>query len=132
MTDEAQRVPSPSLFAPTIGFSAAVRSGDLVCVAGMSAVDVDGTVVGGDDPYLQAREALRKVVAALEAAGASVGDVVQTRMYITDPADWEAVGRAHGEVFAAGRPAAAMLVTRLLDERMLVEIEAMARVTNPG
>jgi enamine deaminase RidA (YjgF/YER057c/UK114 family) len=128
-----QRIPSPSLYAPTIGFSAAVRGGDTVWVAGMSAVNADGNLVGGADPYLQAQEVLRKVVAALEEAGAGVDDVVMTRMYIVDAGHWEAVGRAHGEVFAAARPAASMLVTRLLDERMLVEIEAMARLSEaPG
>jgi enamine deaminase RidA (YjgF/YER057c/UK114 family) len=121
------RVPSPSPYAPVIGFSAAVRAGDLVFVAGMTAVTGDGAIVG-DDAHTQAREALRKVGQALEAAGARLEDVVQTRMYLTDAADWEAVGRAHGEVFAEVRPAAAMLVTGLLDPRMRVEIEAVAHV----
>lgn len=123
------RVESPSPYAPSIGFSAAVRSGDLIFVAGMTAVGADGEVVGGDDPYAQAREALRKVVEAVRAAGGrGAEDVVQTRMYLVDAADWEAVGRAHGEVFAAARPAAAMLVTRLLNPEMRVEVEAIARL----
>ena len=121
------RVPSPSPYAPVIGFSAAARAGDLVFVAGMTAVTGDGAIVG-DDAYTQAREALRKVGEALEAAGARLDQVVQTRMYLADAADWEAVGRAHGEVFAEVRPAAAMLVTGLLDPRMRVEIEAVAHV----
>ena len=121
------RVPSPSPYAPVIGFSAAVRAGDLVFVAGMTAVAADGEMVG-DDAYAQAREALRKVGEALEAAGARLDQVVQTRMYLADAADWEAVGRAHGEVFAEARPAAAMLVTGLLDPRMRVEVEAVAYV----
>jgi enamine deaminase RidA (YjgF/YER057c/UK114 family) len=120
------RVPSPSPYAPSIGFSAAVRAGDLVLVAGMTAVDAEGAVVGGDDAHAQAREALRKVVEALAAAGARPEQVVQTRMYLVDPDDWRDVGRAHGEVFGAAAPAAAMLVTRLLDPRMRVEIEATA------
>ncbi len=123
----AERVPSPSPYAPVIGFSAAVRAGDLVFVAGMTAVGGDGEVVG-EDAYTQAREALRKVQEALESAGARLGQVVQTRMFLADAADWEAVGRAHGEVFGEIRPAAAMLVTGLLDPRMRVEIEAVAHL----
>ena len=124
------RVPSPSPYAGSIGFSAAVRAGDHVFVAGMTAVGAGGELVGGDDPYAQAREALRKLAEALEAAGARVDQVVQTRMFLTRADDWEAVGRAHGELFGAARPAAAMLVTGLLDPRMRVEIEAVAYV--PG
>ena len=123
----AERVPSPSPYAPVIGFSAAVRVGDLVFVAGMTAVAHDGAIVG-EDAYTQAREALRKVQEALEGAGARLEQVVQTRMYLADAADWEAVGRAHGEVFGEIRPAAAMLVTGLLDPRMRVEIEAVAHL----
>ena len=122
-----ERVPSPSPYAPVIGFSAAVRAGDLVFVAGITAVTEDGAIVG-EHAYAQAQEALRKVGAALEAAGARLDQVVQTRTYLADPADWEAVGRAHGEVFGDVRPAAAMLVTGLLDPRMRVEIEAVAYV----
>ncbi len=123
-----RRVPSPSPYAPTIGFSAAVRAGDLVLVAGMTAVGADGEVVGGADAYAQTREALRKIERALADAGARLDQVVQTRLYITRAEDWEAVGRAHGEVLGEIRPAAAMLVTGLLDPRMLVEIEATAYV----
>ena len=128
MSPPRRLVPSTSPFAASIGFSAAVRAGDLVFVAGMTAVGPDRELVGGDDPYLQAREALRKVVEAVEAAGGSAGHVVQTRMYLTDPEHWAAVGRAHGEVLGAAAPAAAMVVTRLLDARMLVEVEAIAHV----
>ena len=123
-----RRVPSPSPYAPSIGFSAAVRAGDWVVVAGTTALGTDGEIVGGDDPYAQAVEALRKVVMALRAGGARVEDVVQTRMYLVDPDDWEAVGRAHGEVFGDARPAATMVACRLLDPRMKVEIEATAWV----
>ena len=93
----------------------------------MTAVADDGEVVG-EDAYTQAREALRKVEEALERTGARLEQVVQTRMFLADAADWEAVGRAHGEVFGEIRPAAAMLVTGLLDPRMRVEIEAVAHV----
>jgi len=125
-----QRVESESRYAPVIGFSKAVRAGNLVFVAGMTAIDAAGDAVGGADPYLQARECLRKAVAALAACDAGIGDVVQTRMYLVDPANWEEVGRAHGEVFAADRPAATMVVVKeLLDPRMLVEIEVVAAVS---
>jgi enamine deaminase RidA (YjgF/YER057c/UK114 family) len=122
------RISSPSPYAPTIGFSAAVRAGDFVHVAGTTAVDGAGEIVGGDDPAAQAREVLRKIAAALEAAGASLEDVVRTRIYLTDADDWEAVGHVHGEAFADIRPAASMLVLGLLDPRMRVEIEAVAYV----
>lgn len=122
------RVPSPSRYAPVIGFCAAVRSGDLVFVAGTTAVDSSGEVVGGDDPYAQAVEALRKIVAALYEAEAAPNHVVQTRMYLRRAQDWEAVGRAHGQVFGAHPPAATMVVSGLLDPRMLVEIEAVAHL----
>ena len=121
-----QRVPSPSPYAPKIGFSAAVRAGDTVYVAGTTAIDGSGACVGGDDPYAQTKEVLRKIEAALHEAGATLADVVQTRMYVTDPGDWPEIGRAHGEAFGDVRPAAAMLVTGLLDPRMRVEIEAVA------
>jgi len=125
---DALRIESPSPYAPSIGFSAAVRSGDLIFVAGMTAVGADGEVVG-EDAYAQAREALRKVVEAVRAAGGrGASDVVQTRMYLVDAADWEAVGRAHGEVFADAPPAATMVVTGLLNPAMRVEVEAIARV----
>lgn len=123
-----ERVPSPSPYAGRIGFSAAVRAGDLVFVAGTTALDARGEVVGGEDPYAQTVEALRKVAASLQAAGARLDQVVQTRVHVTRAEDWEAVGRAHGEVFGSVRPAAAMVVSGLLDPRMRVEIEAVAYV----
>jgi enamine deaminase RidA (YjgF/YER057c/UK114 family) len=127
--DGVRRVPSPSRYAPSIGFSAAVRAGGWVHVAGTTAVDGAGEVVGGDDPHAQAQEALRKVLAALEACGAGPGHVVRTRTYLVAAADWEAVGRAHGAVFGAVRPASSMVVVAaLLDPRMRVEIEADAYV----
>jgi enamine deaminase RidA (YjgF/YER057c/UK114 family) len=122
-----ERIESESRYAPVIGFSKAVRAGNLVFAAGMTAIDAAGKVVGGGDPYLQAREILRKALGALAACGASAADVVQTRMYLVDPAHWEAVGRAHGEVFGEHRPAATMVVVKeLLDARMLLEIEVVA------
>ena len=125
MTD--QRVPSSSPYAEAIGFSAAVRVGGWVLVAGTTAVDGAGEVVGGESAYEQTREVLRKIAGALGEAGASLEQVVRTRVYLTDVALWEEVGRAHGEAFGEVMPAASMLgVAALLDPRMLVEIEALA------
>ena len=118
------RIPSPSPYAPTIGFSAAVRAGDWVHVAGTTALNGDGEIA--EDAAEQTREVLRKIAAALRDAGATLDDVVRTRIYLTQASDWEAVGRAHGELFAEIRPVASMLVTGLLDPRMKVEIEAVA------
>lgn len=124
-----QRVASSSRYAATIGFCAAVRTGDTVYVAGMTAVAPDGSVVGGDDPGAQAAECLRKIDAALAPFGAGLAQVVSTRMYLVDPAHWQAVGQAHGTAFEDNPPAATMVVVKqLLDERMLVEIEAVAFV----
>jgi enamine deaminase RidA (YjgF/YER057c/UK114 family) len=125
---ERSRIPSSSPYADRIGFSAAVRVGDRVLVSGHTAVGADGGVVGGPDAYLQAVEALRKVVEALERAGAGAADVVRTRMYITPAEHWPAVGRAHGEVFAGVRPAATMVVCALLHPDLLVEVEVEAVV----
>lgn len=120
------RIASPSRYAPVIGFSSAVQAGGLVFVSGTTAVDGAGAVVGGDDPYAQTREVLRKIGAVLTEAGSDLSKVVQTRMYLGRQQDWEHVGRAHGEVFADHRPAATMVVVDLLDPGMLVEIEAVA------
>ncbi len=121
-----KRIPSPSPYAEPIGFSAAVRAGDLVFVAGTTALDARGEMVGSEDPYAQTLEALRKVRASLEAAGARLDEVVQTRIHLARDDDWHEVGRAHGEIFGDVRPAAAMVVSGLLDPRMRVEIEAVA------
>jgi enamine deaminase RidA (YjgF/YER057c/UK114 family) len=121
------RIPSESRYAPTIGFSKAVRAGRLIFLAGITAIDAQGGVTGGDDPYGQAVACFGKITDALRSAGATTDEVVHTRMYLTDAAHWEAVGRAHGENFAGAPPAATMLVVKeLLDPRMLVEIEVTA------
>jgi enamine deaminase RidA (YjgF/YER057c/UK114 family) len=104
------RVASSSPYAPVIGLSSAVRAGNLVFVAGTTAVDSSGAVIGGDDPYAQTQEALRKISAMLAEAGTDLSHVVQTRMYLVRSEHWEHVGRAHGEVFAENSPAATMVV----------------------
>ena len=110
-----------------MGYSRVVRAGSHVWVAGCTATTEDGVIAGPGDPFVQAQQALRNVEAALAQVGARLEDVVRTRMFVTDIAQWEAVGRAHGEVFADIRPATAMLeVSALLDPRMMVEIEADA------
>jgi enamine deaminase RidA (YjgF/YER057c/UK114 family) len=110
-----------------VGYSRVVRAGPIVEVAGCTAVDAEGIIVGGASVYDQARQALANVVDALAKVGARPEDVTRTRLFITDISRWEDLGRAHGEVFGDIRPVTAMYgITALLDPRMLVEIEATA------
>jgi enamine deaminase RidA (YjgF/YER057c/UK114 family) len=124
-----QLISSGGPWEEAVGYSRAVRVGNLVFVAGTTAAQADGTVFGGDDAYLQAKRCFEIIGNALAAAGAEMADVVRTRMYVTDISRWEEIGRAHGEVFRDTRPAATMVqVAGLIAPGMLVEIEADAVV----
>jgi len=124
---ERQNISSGGKYEPIVGYSRAVRAGDWVHVTGTTAADKSGRVAGGADAYAQTVAALRTVAKALADAGASMADVVRTRMFVTDISKWEEYGRAHGEVFGTILPAATIVeVTRLVDPSMMIEIEVDA------
>ncbi len=131
MNDKHTRIKSGAPWEPVMGYCRAVRAGRIVAVSGSAAIDADGKLVGEGDMYEQSRQCIRVISKALETAGCTLEDVVRTRTYVTDIDQWEAVARAHSDVFGAAPPATTLVeVTRLIDPDMLVEIEADAVIAD--